>query len=144
VGYNPEVILDELHKYALHTYPNGFQFKNPHGIENSCTVANALNEMLCMSVGNVIRLFNIPKGQNASFENIRTWGAFLVSASLRDGIISDVKIKSEQGRNCTIVNPWSDAKVQLIRNGKKAEVKEGSRISFTTSVNETVVLRRLL
>ena len=144
VGYNPEVILDELHKYALHTYPNGFQFKNPHGIENSCTVANALNEMLCMSVGNVIRLFNIPKGQNASFENIRTWGAFLVSASLRDGIISDVKIKSEQGRNCTIVNPWSDGKVQLIRNGKKAEVKEGSRISFTTSVSETVVLRRLL
>ncbi|HUH31959.1 MAG TPA: hypothetical protein VLZ55_11450, partial [Rhodanobacter sp.] len=58
VGYDPVVVMDELHKYALRTYPNGFDLNNPHGIENSCTVQNALNEMLCMSVGNVIRLFN--------------------------------------------------------------------------------------
>ena len=141
VGYDSSIVLDELHKYALHTYPNGFQLNNPHGIENSCTVANALNEMLCMSAGNVIRLFNgLPKNQNADFENIRAWGAFLVSATLKNGIVSDVKIKSEKGKSCTLINPWSNQKVQLIRNGKKSETVAGDRISFKTGINETIKL----
>lgn len=139
VGYNPQKIMTELRKYAQHTYPNGFQMNNPHGIENSCTVTNALNEMLCMSAGNVIRLFSVfPKDQNASFNNLRTWGAFLVSAKLNDGIINQVKIKSEKGMPCTIINPWPNKKVLLVRNGKKAETLEGDRITFPTNLNETI------
>ncbi|WP_316838506.1 glycosyl hydrolase family 95 catalytic domain-containing protein [Pedobacter gandavensis] len=141
VGYDPAVISRELHKYALKTYPNGFQLNNPHGIENSCTVQNALNEMLCMSAGNVIRLFNIPKGQNASFKNIRTWGAFLVSARLENGLISEVKINSEKGKPCTLINPWPDQQVILIRNGKKAETLSGNRLSFNTSKEENIELK---
>jgi hypothetical protein len=141
VGYDSSVIVNELHKYAVHTYPNGFQLNNPHGIENSCTIANALDEMLCMSAGNVIRLFRgIPKNQSASFENIRTWGAFLVSAEWKNGIVSGFKIRSEKGRLCTIINPWPDKKVLLIRNAKKAETMDGNRISFKTVINETVFL----
>ncbi len=144
VGYDPTIILNELHKYALHTYPNGFQLNNPHGIENSCTVANALNEMMCMSAGNVIRLFPVfPKDQDACFKNIRTWGAFLVSASLKDGIISDVIMISEKGKTCTLVNPWPDKKVVLYRNGKKAETIEGERILFETAINETVEIKSI-
>ncbi|WP_140939338.1 glycosyl hydrolase family 95 catalytic domain-containing protein [Sphingobacterium lumbrici] len=143
VGYDPVVIMDELHKYALRTYPNGFDLNNPHGIENSCTVANALNEMLCMSAGNVIRLFNIPKGQDASFKNIRAWGAFLVSARLDKGQVSEVKIKSEKGKPCMIINPWPDKKVLLIRNGKKAEVLYGNRIYFNTKINELIEMQSL-
>lgn len=139
VGYDPSVILNELHKYALHTYPNGFQLNNPHGIENSCTVANALNEMLCMSAGNAIRLFPVfPKDQSASFKNIRTWGAFMVSARLKNGIVSAVKIISEKGRPCTIVNPWPRKTIRLIRNGKIAETASGSRFTLKTDVNETI------
>lgn len=144
VGYNPSVVLNELHKYALHTYPNGFQLNNPHGIENSGTVANALNEMLCMSVGNTIRLFGgFPKSKNASFKNIRAWGAFLVSASLTNEIVSNVKIFSEKGRACILINPWPDKKVRLIRNGKEAEVLEGNQISFKTRINETLELKQI-
>jgi hypothetical protein len=142
VGYDPAVVLDELHKYALHTYPNGFQLNNPHGIENSCTVANALIELMCMSVGNVIRLFPVyPKDQDASFTNIRTWGAFLVSAKFKNGFVTEVKLVSEKGKPCTIVNPWSGQKVKLIRNGKDAQNLEGERISFNTSMNETLELK---
>jgi len=141
VGYNPDTIFNALKVYAKNTKPNGFQKDNPHGIENSFTVGNALQEMLCMSAGNVIRLFDVfPKNQNASFERIRTWGAFLVSASLKNGVVSDVEIKSEKGKSCTIINPWPDRKVQLIRNGKKAEIAEGDRISFKTGINETIKL----
>ena len=142
VGYDSTVIMKELHKYALHTYPNGFQLNNPHGIENSCTVANALDEMLCMSAGNVIRLFRVfPKNQNADFKNIRTWGAFLVSAKLKDGKVTDVKILSEKGKPCTIINPWPGKKVVLIRNGKKAENIKGDRLSFKTSVREMITIK---
>jgi len=144
IGYDSSVILTELHKYALNTYPNGFQFGNPHGIENACTVANALNEMFCMSVGNVIRLFqNFPKNKEASFKNIRTWGAFLVSAQQKSGFISDVKIVSEKGRDCTMINPWQNKVVELTRNGKKAETINGYRISFKTAINETIELKSL-
>jgi hypothetical protein len=144
VGYDSTVIMKELHKYALHTYPNGFQLNNPHGIENSCTVANALDEMLCMSVGDVIRLFRVfPKNQNAGFKNIRAWGAFLVSAKLKDGIISDVKIKSEKGKPCTLINPWPGKKVVLIRNGKKAATIDGNRLSFKTSISEKIAIKPL-
>lgn len=144
VGYNPSVILNELHNYALHTYPNGFQLNNPHGIENSGVVANALNEMLCMSVGNTIRLFgDFPKNKDASFKNIRAWGAFLVSASLTNERVSKVKIFSEKGRVCAVINPWPDKKVRLIRNGKEAEVLEGHQISFKTRINETLELKQL-
>jgi len=139
VGFDPDVIFAALHKYALHTYPNGFQSDNPHGIENSCTVANALDEMLCMSVGNVIRLFPaLPKKQQAAFTNIRTWGAFLVSAKVMDGLVSNVKIVSEKGGLCTLINPWPNRKISLLRNGKPGETLSGNRISFRTSVNETI------
>jgi len=142
IGYDPVKILGELHKYALNTNPNGFQLNNPHGIENSCTVTNTLNEMLCMSVGNVIRLFaNFPKDKNCGFENLRAWGAFLVSARQTDGSITYVKIMSERGRTCTVLNPWPGSKVQLIRNGKSAEIAEKDKISFTTSSGEIIELK---
>ncbi|MFD2145673.1 glycosyl hydrolase family 95 catalytic domain-containing protein [Mucilaginibacter antarcticus] len=58
-GYDSVDVIKNLERYALDTYPNGFKFDNPHGVENSCTVANALAEMMCMSVDNVIRLFRV-------------------------------------------------------------------------------------
>lgn len=143
VGYDPGVILKELHDYALNTYPNGFQLNNPHGIENSCTVTNAINEMVCMSVGHVIRLFPVyPKDQEASFKNIRTWGAFLVSAHRKKGEVSDVQIVSEKGRTCTMVNPWPGKKTTLFRNGKKGETISGERITFKTSPGETLECKK--
>jgi len=142
VGYHPSVVLNELHKYALHTYPNGFQLNNPHGIENSCTVANALDEMLCMSAGNTIRLFSgFPGNENARFKNIRAWGAFLVSATLKDGTVSDLNMLSEKGRLCTLINPWPGEKVRLIRNGKLSETVAGERLSFKTGKNEFIRLK---
>ena len=137
VGYDSSAVLKELHKYALHTFPNGFQFGNPHGIENSCTVTNAINEMFCMSVGNVIRIFNhFPNNQKAGFKNIRAWGGFLVSARITDGLISNVILVSEKGKLCTMVNPWPGKILKLLRSGKPAETISGEKISFKTSENE--------
>jgi hypothetical protein len=141
VGYDKDIVYKELQKYAIHTFPNGFQLNNPHGIENSCTVVNAVDEMLCSSAGNVIRLFSgLPKNKNASFSNLREWGAFLVSAQLKNGAISDVRIKSEKGKPCTLVNPWPGAAVKVIRNGKLSETVQGERFTIASSPNEMIEL----
>ena len=142
-GYDPRIVYDELRKYALHTYPNGFQLNNPHGIENSCTVANALDEMLCMSVGNVIRLFaGLPDGHDAEFKNLRAWGAFLVSARRADGRIAGVRIESEKGKVCTIVNPWPGKTVRVMRGGKAAGSVSGLRLRLDTRAGEIIDLQQ--
>jgi hypothetical protein len=95
-----------------------------------------------MSAGNVIRLFpEFPKEQDVSFENIRTWGAFLISARLTKGIVSDVKIFSEAGKPITIVNPWKGKIVQVMRKNKKSEYLNGERITFKTTSNEIIELK---
>ncbi len=142
VGYDPTVILQKLAEYSEHTAPNGFQKDNPHGIENCSTVPNTINEMLCMGHGGVLRVFPVwPRGRNASFHDIRVWGAFLVSGCLQDGCVRSVRLHSEQGRSCTLVNPWPGREVQLTRNGRVAERLHGERVSFGTSVGEEIVLK---
>ena len=45
-------------------------------------------------------------GPEASFDSLRAEGAFLVSASYRDGVVEWVHITSEVGRECAVHNPW--------------------------------------
>ena len=143
VGYDPEIILDNLHRYALHTSPNGFQQDNPHGIENCSTIPNTINEMLCMSHipvgtnpgGHLLRVFPVwPVSKDASFYNLRAWKAFLVSSELKAGKVSYVNIFSEKGKDCTILNPWQSPDIQVIENGKPVNyILSDGKISFKTT-----------
>ncbi|MGQ7869231.1 glycosyl hydrolase family 95 catalytic domain-containing protein [Sunxiuqinia sp. sy24] len=145
VGYNPDTILTKMHKYIEHTYPNGFQLNNPHGIENFSTVPNTINEMLCMGHGGVLRVFPVwPKEKDASFHCLRTYGAFLVSSELKEGQVSFVKIMSEEGKTCIIVNPWPGSKVKVYRNGKDSEILEGERFFLSTEKLENITLKKQL
>jgi len=143
VGYDPNVILQKLGDYSQNTYANGFQKDNPHGIENCSTVPNTINEMLCTGHGDVLRVFAVwPRERDARFHNIRTWGAFLVSGALTDGEVEYVRLRSEKGRPCTLVNPWLGRAIQLQRNGKTAERLVGNRITFPTSTDEEVLIKK--
>ena len=137
VGLDPDTILHHLNVYAKHTYLNGFQRGNPHGIENLSTVPNTINEMLCMGHQGIIRLFPVwPKGQDASFYHIRVEGAFLVSASQKAGEISYLKILSEKGRDLTLYNPWKGQKVQVSVDGSDLCILEGDILSLKTELNK--------
>jgi alpha-L-fucosidase 2 len=151
VGYDPAVILAQLQRYTRNTYPNGFQLRNPHGIENFSTVPNTINEMLCMSHvsggtnpgAHLLRVFSVwPKDKDAKFANIRAWGAFLVSGELKSGEVQYVKITSERGKDCTMVNPWPGRKVVLSRE-KKVETLSGDRFTFKTKAGEMVQLSEM-
>ena len=142
VGYDPNVILKQLHDYvARHCQPNGFAAHNPHGIENCSTVPNTVNMMLCMGYQNVLRVFGVwPRDRRARFAGIRAEGAFLVSSELADGQVRYVMIRSERGRPCVLVNPWPGKAVVLHRSGKPAETLRGERLKFATSVGEQMLL----
>ncbi len=142
VGYDPDTILTKMHQYIEHTYPNGFQLDNPHGIENLSTIPNTINEMLCMGHGGVIRVFPVwPKNRDASFHSLRTYGAFLVSGELKEGEVQYVKINSEKGRHCTLENPWPGESVSMSSNRNGEQVLKGDRLMFGTIEGETVILR---
>lgn len=139
VGYNADTILTKLRDYSLHTYPNGFQLGNPHGIENCSTVPNTINEMLCMSNQNVLRVFAVwPKEKDAAFANIRCDGAFLVSAELKNQVVKYIQLVSEKGREAVLQNPWKGSTLSFTSNKRKSWRQKGERIKFSTLVGETL------
>jgi hypothetical protein len=142
VGYEPEIILKELTNMVTTIGDNnGFTKGNVHGVENCSIVPNAINEMLCMGRGQVLRVFPVwPKSKDARFYTLRAEGAFLVSSELKGGAVSYVKILSEKGRPCTLVNPWPGKAVEVYRNNRKIETLTGERVVLKTEVGATFVL----
>lgn len=70
-------------------------------------IAAPLQEMLLQSYGGVIRVFPCwPRDVAASFTTLRAEGAFLVSASWREGRVTGLEILSEKGGPCRLVTPW--------------------------------------
>ena len=139
VGYDPATILDKLTTLVTTTrkYPNGM----PETIEQSSTLPGTIHEMLCMSHGQVLRVFPVwPQAKDARFLNLRAEGAFLVSSTLKGGEVKFVRILSEKGRPCTLVNPWPGKAVEVWRDGKKMETLKGERIVLKTEIGATVVL----
>ena len=141
VGYNPDTILTQMHKYIENTYPNGFQRNNPYGIENLSTVPNTINEMLCMGHGGVLRVFPVwPKDKDASFSTLRTYGAFLVSSELKDGEVLYVDILSEKGKTCTLKNPWPNREVLIQSSATEKQKWKGQYITINTIEGEQLRL----
>ena len=55
---------------------------------------------------------------------------------------SGVRIVSEKGRDCTVLNPWPGKPIVVYRDGKKAETANasGDRTVLKTKAGETIVL----
>ena len=67
-------------------------------------------------------------------------GAFLVSAELKNGVVTGVKILSEKGRQCTLQNPWPGQSVRLVGNSQLQELLTGNRFDFKTTAGEIIEL----
>ena len=142
VGYDPKKILNELHDvYDRCALPNKLLYFDGGGIEN-VSPALSITEMLMQSHEGAIRIFpDWPRDLDARFGTLRANGAFLVSAELKGGTIGNVRIQSEKGSGCTVVNPWPDKKVALVRDGKPAEILQGTRFAFKSSSGEKLELQ---
>jgi len=139
VGYDPTTILEKL--TTLWSTSRKTASGLPEDPEQCSTVPETLNEMLCMSHRQVLRVFPVwPRTKDARFLNLRAEGAFLVSSSLRGGVVQGVKITSERGRDCTLVNPWPGKAVNVYQDGRKLATLPGERVVLKTQAGATVLL----
>lgn len=143
LGYNPDTLLFRLKERVLMTLlPNLWVPQRGGGIETLSAIPSCINEMLLQGYEGIIRVFPTwPANKDAKFENLRTYGAFLVSSKKINGMVNYVELLSEKGRPCTFENPWGNTEVKLERNGKKAEKLSGEVIKFNTEENEHIMIK---
>lgn len=131
-------MVSQVHGRYDDTTP--FDFMRPMGIwfENF-GLPVVVNECLMQSYNGTIRLFpNWPLDRPAAFETLRAVGAFLVSASCRDGMVRDVRVLSEAGSLLRVVNPW-DTTVR-VASGERASTLTGKVLELPTRPGETITL----
>ncbi|WP_343702132.1 glycoside hydrolase N-terminal domain-containing protein [Chitinophaga sp.] len=97
-----------------------------------------INECLMQSYNGIIRLFpNWDLQQDAAFHNLRAVGAFLVSASVKNGAMQ-ASIYSEKGGKLRIYAPWGKSG-SVTHNGKRSSI-DADVIEIDTKAGETVTL----
>ncbi len=142
IGVNPDFLIEGIHQnikeFAL---PNKLFRHHGGGIEHLTTIPATINEMLMQSHEGIIRLFPCwKKTDDASFENLRADGAFLVSAELKDKKVSSLTIKSLMGRKCTV--QCDDIK-SVINKADNKEIpceRNGNTVSFETQKDIEYIL----
>lgn len=141
VGYNADKILAYLKdRIEVQSFPNLWITAGGGGIETLSTVPLTVNEMMMQSYEHIIRIFpNWNKNKEASFTNLRAYGAFLVSSQISNNKINFVKLFSEAGRKCIIENPWPSKKVKVNIN-HKTFVLNGHTLSFETNKGDIIEL----
>ncbi|MDB5192850.1 MAG: hypothetical protein JWQ96_2413 [Segetibacter sp.] len=118
-----------------------FRFMARSGIwfENFALPA-VINECLLQGYNGTLRLFpNWPKEKDASFKNLRAAGAFLVSATQKNGKVTEVKIVSEKGNQLSVIVPWGKGGFVVTATGRKDI--EDEVLVIETVPSEVITLR---
>lgn len=99
-----------------------------------------INECLMQSYQGTIRLFpNWPMQQDAAFQDLRAVGAFLVSASLKSGQVTQIKIVSEVGGTLRLYLPWEKGGTVMAAGGKTKRVQ--SYVELNTQKGEVLIFK---
>lgn len=145
VGYDGNKLLEHLKERIRKTaYPNLWIPQDGGGIESLSAVPSCINEMLLQGYEGTIRIFPVwPKEKEASFTRLRTHGAFLVSSACKDGEVSFVEIESEQGRPCSVLNPWPTSGCKITYSNGKEETVKGKILELKLGKGEGATLTKL-
>ncbi|MFA6240136.1 MAG: glycoside hydrolase family 95-like protein, partial [Candidatus Hydrogenedentales bacterium] len=103
-----------------------------------------LQEMMLQSWDDAIRVFPAwPRNLDASFEDFRAHGAFLVSASYAKGVVGDIRIKSERGGTCRLGLPWPEGAQVLDATGNPVALQRVEDVvTFETQPGGEYVVRK--
>jgi hypothetical protein len=92
------------------------------------------------SYNGTIRLFpNWPMEKDAEFQNLRAVGAFLVSATLKNGKSEKIQVTSEVGGVLKMILPWQNGGTVTTSGGKKS--LSSSIVEMQTAKGETIVFQ---
>jgi len=109
--------------------------------ESPISASRAILDMLMQSWGGVIRVFPAcPSGwQNANFHNLRSEGAFLVSAKRENGRTQFIQIQSLAGEPCVLKADF-EGDIKLIAPKTMTIRKQNGLIELTLKKGETAIL----
>jgi len=115
----------------------------PFTLEGNFAFASGIQEMLIQSHTGTIRIFPaIPSSwEDVSFTNLRTYGAFLVSAEKKEGEIRQVKVTSEKGGLFKMENPFRNNDYKMDGLKKQPNLKNGI-IEIEMNEGETMILNK--
>jgi len=124
--------------YSTFTY-------RPFTLEGNFAFASGVQEMLVQSYQGYVQIFPaIPAAwSSVSFNQLRTEGAFLVSAKKQDGIVKELKVTSEKDGILLLKNPFgahAKYKVTLMGAVQKNSEEEGM-LRFDCKKGATVTVR---
>lgn len=118
--------LEFLERYKKYIKPNTMYQEAGPCIETPLSCAQSLHDMLLQSWGGTLRVFPaVPEAwKDVTFHNFRAEGAFLVSASRKDGKTRWVRLKSLAGEPCRIRVDGKDRTLKLAK-GEEIVLGEG-------------------
>ena len=113
----------------------------PFTLEGNFAFASGIQEMLIQSHTGIIKLFPAlsTNWKDAEFSDLRTYGAFLVSANLKAGKVSQVEIKSIAGGVVLLENPFNGKNFSVDHN----YTMDSGIISIQMKIGDQVILRKV-
>ncbi|WP_299668737.1 glycoside hydrolase family 95-like protein [uncultured Polaribacter sp.] len=118
------------------------EVKSQPVIESPLSFATSLHDMLLQSWGDKIRVFpaSPKKWKDVAFHDLRTQGAFLVSAKKVNGVTEFVSVKSLKGNTCKVQTDIENPKFYI--NGKPISMKKDKSDFYTIDLkaNESVII----
>lgn len=146
---NGNLALERLNKLRAYLQPNTMYTENGPVIETPLSAAESIHDMFLQSwtdprspknMHSVIRVFPaVPDAwKNIAFHDLRAEGAFLVSASRKDGVTQWIRIESLAGEPCALQTdipglPETSSDIQLTPEGE-------NRWSIPLAKGETILL----
>ena len=111
-------------------------------IESPLSFATSLHDMMLQSWGGKIRVFpaSPKKWKDVAFHDLRTQGAFLVSAKKVEGVTEFVSIKSLKGNACVVHVDFENPKFYI--DGKSVSINQSEDGSYKIDLkqNESVII----
>jgi len=138
-GYPVEEVLKVIRTVVEQTMLPNFTYVDQR-LSTEHQVIDAVNAMFLQSVnGNLIVFPNWKMETDASFHQLREDGAFLVSSSVRKGMIGEVTVTSEKGVPCRVQNPWPGRGVKVESSGAEVAATRNAddTYSFATKSGAT-------
>jgi hypothetical protein len=141
LAHHPPEILERFKAYFDGLGINNFKSSGSN-TENTA-ILESINSMLMQSQEGFIRLFPCWHFPDASFYQLRSTGAFLVSAEKRNGVIQPFSVFSEKGRECSVLSPWGESDLIVtdetgnIIGTTPANYSAGKIFSFQTKTGTT-------
>jgi hypothetical protein len=139
------LLLNQIRTAEVEVMPNrmdlreGFQTTS---IQRLGRAAEALQYALCQSIPSspgedpVLHIFSAWPGEWDAQYTLLGRNAFLVSSSVRKGLIDFVEVISQAGKELRIKNPWPGNEVIIYRNGKELNVSKQERIELQTKTGD--------